>query len=67
MVAALLQGSLTAQGYSERKPLMLLISVDGMKPEAVLDAEAYGLKLPNLRALMRDGAYAQGWWGCCRR
>jgi predicted AlkP superfamily pyrophosphatase or phosphodiesterase len=39
-------------------PMVLLISVDGMKPEAVLDAQAHGLKVPNLRALMADGAYA---------
>jgi predicted AlkP superfamily pyrophosphatase or phosphodiesterase len=41
-------------------PMVLLISVDGMKPEAVLDAQSHGLKLPNLRAFMADGAYAQG-------
>ncbi len=41
-------------------PMVLLISVDGMKPEAVLDAQSHGLKLPNLRAFMTDGAYAQG-------
>jgi predicted AlkP superfamily pyrophosphatase or phosphodiesterase len=40
------------------KPLVLLISVDGMKPEAILDAENHGLKVPNLRAFMTDGAYA---------
>ncbi|MDR3438336.1 ectonucleotide pyrophosphatase/phosphodiesterase [Telmatospirillum sp.] len=38
----------------------MLLSIDGLKPEAVLDAEAHGLKLPNLRAMMRDGAYATG-------
>jgi predicted AlkP superfamily pyrophosphatase or phosphodiesterase len=41
-------------------PLVLLISVDGMKPEAVIDAHGHGLKVPNLRAFMADGAYAQG-------
>jgi predicted AlkP superfamily pyrophosphatase or phosphodiesterase len=41
-------------------PLVLLISVDGMKPEAVIDARSHGLKVPNLRAFMRDGAYADG-------
>jgi predicted AlkP superfamily pyrophosphatase or phosphodiesterase len=39
-------------------PMVLLISVDGMKPEAVLDAQAHGLRVPNLRAFMADGAYA---------
>lgn len=41
-------------------PRVLLISVDGMKPEAVIDAPSHGLKVPNLRALMVDGAYARG-------
>jgi predicted AlkP superfamily pyrophosphatase or phosphodiesterase len=39
-------------------PMVLLISVDGMKPEAILDAQSHGLKVPNLRAFMTDGAYA---------
>jgi predicted AlkP superfamily pyrophosphatase or phosphodiesterase len=41
-------------------PIVLLISVDGMKPEAVIDAQRHGLNLPNLRAFLADGAYAQG-------
>jgi predicted AlkP superfamily pyrophosphatase or phosphodiesterase len=41
-------------------PMVLLISVDGMKPEAVIDAQSHGLKVPNLRGFMADGAYAQG-------
>jgi len=41
-------------------PLVLLVSVDGLKPEAVLDAGRHGLKVPNLRALAADGAYATG-------
>ncbi len=39
-------------------PVVLLISVDGMKPEAVLEAPKYGLKVPNLRAFTADGIYA---------
>jgi predicted AlkP superfamily pyrophosphatase or phosphodiesterase len=41
-------------------PMVLLISVDGMKPEAVLAAQSHGLKVPNLRSFMTDGAYADG-------
>jgi predicted AlkP superfamily pyrophosphatase or phosphodiesterase len=41
-------------------PVVLLISVDGMKPEAVIDAQNHGLKVPNLRAFMTDGLYANG-------
>jgi predicted AlkP superfamily pyrophosphatase or phosphodiesterase len=39
---------------------LLMISVDGLKPEYVLDADAHGLKIPFLRELVRDGAYARG-------
>ncbi|HXP64316.1 MAG TPA: alkaline phosphatase family protein, partial [Steroidobacteraceae bacterium] len=39
-------------------PMVLLISVDGMKPEAILDAQSHGLQVPNLRAFMSDGAFA---------
>jgi predicted AlkP superfamily pyrophosphatase or phosphodiesterase len=39
---------------------LLMISVDGLKPEYVLEAEAHGLKIPFLRSLLRDGAYARG-------
>jgi predicted AlkP superfamily pyrophosphatase or phosphodiesterase len=41
-------------------PLVLLISVDGMKPEAIIDAQSHGLKVANLRAFMTQGAYASG-------
>jgi predicted AlkP superfamily pyrophosphatase or phosphodiesterase len=41
-------------------PLVVLISVDGLKPEAIVEAAAHGLKVPNLRAFMSDGAYASG-------
>jgi predicted AlkP superfamily pyrophosphatase or phosphodiesterase len=41
-------------------PMVLLISVDGMKPEAVIAAQSHGLKVPNLRSFMTDGVYASG-------
>jgi predicted AlkP superfamily pyrophosphatase or phosphodiesterase len=39
---------------------VLIISVDGMKPEYVLQAEQRGLKLPYLKSLMSQGVYADG-------
>lgn len=41
-------------------PFVMLLSIDGLKPEAVLEADAHGLAIPNLRALVRDGAFATG-------
>lgn len=39
---------------------VVLISIDGLKPEYVLQADRYGLKIPNLRALVARGAHASG-------
>jgi predicted AlkP superfamily pyrophosphatase or phosphodiesterase len=39
---------------------VLMISIDGLKPEYVTQADARGMKLPYLRTMMRDGAYAEG-------
>ncbi len=39
---------------------VLMISIDGLRPADVIDAPARGLKVPNLRALMADGAWASG-------
>jgi predicted AlkP superfamily pyrophosphatase or phosphodiesterase len=49
-----------AAGARAPAAAVLMISVDGLKPEYVLDADAHGLKIPFLRSLMRDGAYARG-------
>src|ERR1700743_3053869 len=38
---------------------VLMISVDGLRPLAVIDTSR-GLKVPNIRALMASGAYATG-------
>ena len=37
---------------------LLLISIDGLRPDYVLEADKHGLKIPNLRALVREGASA---------
>jgi predicted AlkP superfamily pyrophosphatase or phosphodiesterase len=37
---------------------VVLLSIDGLKPEYVLGADALGLKIPNLRRLVAEGAYA---------
>jgi predicted AlkP superfamily pyrophosphatase or phosphodiesterase len=47
-------------GIVHARPFLMLVSVDGLKPEAVLDAQHHGLKVPNLRALVADGVYATG-------
>jgi predicted AlkP superfamily pyrophosphatase or phosphodiesterase len=39
---------------------VLLISVDGLRPADVLEAEGRGIAVPNLRAMMKAGVYADG-------
>jgi len=39
---------------------VLMISVDGMKPEYVFEADARGLRIPYLRTLVAEGAYSKG-------
>jgi predicted AlkP superfamily pyrophosphatase or phosphodiesterase len=39
---------------------VLMISVDGLKPEYVLEADARGLRIAYLRSLIAEGAYAEG-------
>jgi predicted AlkP superfamily pyrophosphatase or phosphodiesterase len=39
---------------------VLMISIDGLRPLDVIDADQRGLKVPNLKSLMADGLYATG-------
>jgi len=39
---------------------VLMISIDGLKPEYITQADAHGMKLPYLRTLLRNGTYAEG-------
>jgi predicted AlkP superfamily pyrophosphatase or phosphodiesterase len=38
---------------------VLVISIDGLRPDAVLHAEEHSLKIPVLRSFLRDGVYAE--------
>ena len=50
---------LHAQGTASPRPVVL-ISIDGLKPEYVLEADRYKLAIPHLRALLARGAHATG-------
>jgi len=39
---------------------VVLISVDGLRPDAISRADAHGLRVPNLRRFLSEGAYAEG-------
>jgi len=39
---------------------VLMISIDGLKPEYITQADAHGMKIPYLRTLVSGGTYAEG-------
>jgi len=39
---------------------LLVISIDGLNPSYVIEADKYGLKIPHLRRIMKEGVYATG-------
>src|ERR1700722_8889607 len=39
---------------------LLLISIDGLRPDYVTRADEHGLKIPNLRRFIAEGSYAEG-------
>src|SRR5262249_60432811 len=49
----------TAPGPSAR-PTLLMISIDGLRPDYVTAADTHGLKIPNLRRFLKEGAFADG-------
>ncbi len=57
LAAALFAASLAGEA---RAAPVLLISIDGLRPADVQDAEARGLKLPNLGRFLAEGTYATG-------
>ena len=46
-------------GEARANPV-LLISIDGLRPADVLEADARGLRVPSLRRFMAEGTYATG-------
>lgn len=62
LLASALAGNATARPAAKAPaghPL-LLISIDGLRPSDIADAAARGLKVPNLRAFLSEGASASG-------
>lgn len=59
LVAVLLFAAI-ALAQPQAAPLLVMISVDGMRPDYVTEAEVHGAKVPNLRRFLKEGAYAEG-------
>jgi predicted AlkP superfamily pyrophosphatase or phosphodiesterase len=59
LLAVLLSlSALAAQTAPDRA--LLVISIDGMRPDYVSAADRHGLKIPNLRRISATGAHARG-------
>ena len=41
-------------------PLVIMISIDGLRPDYVTGADTHGLKIPALRRFVTEGAFAEG-------
>ena len=59
VVAGLLAARVGAQGPPP-SPLLLIVSVDGLRPDYVTAADTHGLKIPALRRFLKEGAFAEG-------
>ncbi len=55
----LFAATLFVAGAAEAAPV-LMISVDGLRPADVIEADRRGIAVPNLKRIMTRGAYAEG-------
>jgi predicted AlkP superfamily pyrophosphatase or phosphodiesterase len=59
-LAAVLLLAANTQAQKQAPPRMVVISVDGMRPDYITEADAHGAKVPNLRRFLKEGTYAEG-------
>jgi predicted AlkP superfamily pyrophosphatase or phosphodiesterase len=55
----LLAAAATKPAVAQRPPVVVL-SIDGLSPDYLLSADRYGLRVPELRRLLAEGAHASG-------
>jgi len=60
MVAALAVAGQRSAAQEKPTALLVVISVDGLRPDYVTEADAHGAKIPNLRRMLKEGTYADG-------
>ncbi len=60
VLAMLLAGAGVASGHAADKAHLLVISIDGLRPDYVTEADQHGLKIPTLRKFLVEGVYAEG-------
>jgi predicted AlkP superfamily pyrophosphatase or phosphodiesterase len=59
LLAAAAASPLPAASKPPLRPL-LLISIDGLRPDYVLEADRHGLNIPHLRRIVQEGTHAAG-------
>src|SRR5271169_1566732 len=59
-LAAILFLAASGIAQEQQAPLLVMISVDGMRPDYITEADAHGEKVPNLRRFLKEGTLADG-------
>jgi predicted AlkP superfamily pyrophosphatase or phosphodiesterase len=52
--------AITGVAQEKTPPLLVMISVDGMRPDYITEADAHGARVANLRRFLKEGTYAEG-------
>ena len=61
LILLLIASTASSQSTTNKpSPMVVLLSIDGLKPDYVIEAGKHGLKIPNLKKLFTDGAHASG-------
>jgi predicted AlkP superfamily pyrophosphatase or phosphodiesterase len=49
-----------AAAQEKTAPILVMISIDGLRPDYITAADAHAAKVPNLRRFLKEGTYAEG-------
>ena len=60
VLAGCVRSPLHTPDASAPAPTVVMVSIDGLIPKYVLSADEFGLQVPTLRRLQKEGSYAQG-------
>jgi predicted AlkP superfamily pyrophosphatase or phosphodiesterase len=60
LAASFLCGPGTGAQDRQSPPLLVVISIDGLRPDYITAADEHGAKVPNLRRFLKEGTYADG-------
>jgi predicted AlkP superfamily pyrophosphatase or phosphodiesterase len=60
LTAFFMGGPGTGAQDRQSPPLLVVISIDGLRPDYITAADEHGAKVPNLRRFLKEGTYAEG-------